>query len=82
MLKTGCGVLLLLVALLLFWPAVMVSIMSSDAGPRNATSIPIIVDVLLGIAGLVLIGWGIVGHVRNLREFRRMQRKIGRSHDV
>jgi hypothetical protein len=80
--KVGCGVLLFGAALLLFWPMVMVSIMSSDGSPSNATSLPIIFDVLLGVAGLVLIGWGIVAYLRDLRDFRRLQAEIRKSNDV
>jgi hypothetical protein len=80
--KVGCGVLLLIVALFLFWPMVMVSIMSSDGSPANATFLPVIFDVLLGVAGLVLIGWGIVAYLRDLRDFRRLQADIRKTNDA
>lgn len=77
--KVGCGILLFVTALLLFWPMVMASIMSSDPGPQAATSLPIIFDVSLGAAGLVLIGWGVIARIREYRDFRRLQKQIRKS---
>jgi ABC-type transport system involved in multi-copper enzyme maturation permease subunit len=59
--KLIVGLLLFVFAVLLFMPALLVSIMSSDSSPQAGTPLPVIIDLLIGFTGLVLIGWGIIG---------------------
>lgn len=70
--KLFVGLLLFVLAALLFMPALLISIMSSDAGPQAGTPLPVIIDLLIGFTGLVLIAWGINGLIgeRNARGHR------------
>ena len=64
MIKLLLGLLMILVAALLFFPALMFSIMSSDAGPENGTVLPLIFDIFIGVVGLSLAVWGIIALAR------------------
>ena len=55
--KLIVGLLLFVFAALLFMPALLVSIMSSDSSPQAGTPLPVIIDLLIGFIGLILGIW-------------------------
>jgi hypothetical protein len=61
--KLITGICLVAAAGLLFFPAMMISIMSSDSSPKDATTLPVYLDLSIGAVGLLLIAWWILARV-------------------